>query len=500
MATSRIARWIRKRVSGLPLRLFFFVAIPLVTLQLVAAWSVLNFLEEKIEGRMQEDVELIARALQRPIGSALVEGNSRQVLSILNASFDFRRVYSATIYDQGGDVIATSGETDFARRLPKHALPSKGGGTYEKVHDKEVYSYYVPIWLDAAGRAGMLRVTRKRSEIDEFLGVIRTATAGIVVAGSLLTAFILFWGHYVALGKGLGELETSIHRIEKGDRKHRASPSGPREVREIVGSFNGMMDAIDHTERVLSREREKKESLMKHVFRMEKMASIGRIAGGIAHELGSPLGTFAGRLERMLRLEELPPRARMEVLKLNGEVEHMTRIVSEVLDFARTDHRARCAVNMRNVLRSALSTLGDSPDVRSPISVDFPDQDLWVFADATRLERAVSNLARNALAAIGKDGHVQILLENMGDEKLRLSVCDNGRGVPEEIVDTLFEPFVTTRHGKGTGLGLPIAQAVVRQHGGEIVYEARADGGSRFYFELPLLVKRVEARDAQETV
>lgn len=462
------------------------MGIPLVAAQLLAAFGIVSYFEKKFEQRMQEDVELITRALQRPISNALIDGSVAQVLTVLNASADFRRVYGATVYAETGEVLATSGDTDLKPRVPRSELPTTGGGLYEEVAGREVYAYYVPIWVNSTGQSGMLRITRKKSEIDEFLTGLRMAALGFVLLGTALTATILFGGHYVALGRAFANLRSSMERIHQGEREHRPKPEGPSEVRDIIWAFNDMMNAVERAQGVLTRERETKTQLVRQMLYMEKMASIGRIAGGIAHELGSPLGTFSGRIERVLRNDDVPERVRSELGKLSREVGHMTQIVSGVLDFARADQRNQRIVDIVQVTRSAASSLSDSWRSRINVEVEKPGERLWVFADSTRMQQAMSNLLRNAAEATSEDDAIWVRIERRGGSKVRVSVCDSGSGVPDEIADKLFEPFVTTRRGRGTGLGLPIAQAIVRQHGGEIVVERREGGGSRFSFEIPL--------------
>lgn len=489
----RVRAWLEQ----LPLRLLLFVATPLLVSQLLIAWGVLALLERRIEERMQEDVELIARALQRPVGDALVEGNPQKVLSILKASFDFRRVYSATIFDHHGEILAASGVPDSRRRLPGYDLPVKGGGQYESVLDEEVYSYYVPIWVNGVGQQGLLRIARKKSEIDAFVHALRTRVGAIVLFGAIVTMVIVFTGHYVAIGRSLRQLQGTIQRIRQGHSFHRAMPAGPKEVQDIIVSFNRMMSSIERAQDVLVSEREARVLLVQRVLRMEKLAAIGRIAGGIAHELGSPLGTFSGRFERVLRSDDLSERARKELLKLDREVKHMTRIVSEVLDFARTDQPNKRPVDLRHIFHAAEETFLMSR--RTPeqvLMLEHPDESVHVMADNSGLERVMSNLIRNAVAAISDTGTVWVSAnkrpvstqraEEQRASAVEISVCDDGAGIAKEVQRSLFEPFVTTRHGKGTGLGLPIAQSIVEHHGGQIVAHPRQGGGSCFSFELEL--------------
>jgi signal transduction histidine kinase len=216
----------------------------------------------------------------------------------------------------------------------------------------------------------------------------------------------------------------------------------------------------------------------------EKLASVGRLAAGVAHEIGNPLAAILGLVE-LLRGGGLPPEQNQEFLgRIQGETERIHRIIRDLLDFARRDADAVGADEGSDLLE----VVGEAVALLRPqklskevaIEVSLPEDLPKVRGASSRLTQVVVNLLLNALDAMQGQGTVNIGVRRDG-ERCVLVIEDDGPGIAPEIANRLFEPFTTTKPvGQGTGLGLAVSLALVEGMGGTIRASSREPRGARF--------------------
>jgi two-component system NtrC family sensor kinase len=240
------------------------------------------------------------------------------------------------------------------------------------------------------------------------------------------------------------------------------------------------------------------------LLRQEKLASLGRLAAGLAHELNNPLNTIAGFVEALQRrsqaeallaskeFEDFPRFLKM----VQGEVDRAASIVRRLLDFARQREPAFALVDLGQVISESVSFVERQAAMANKrILVEPLPSPVQVKADAQMLQQLLLNLLTNALDAIEGTGEVRIAVNSLAgkqargqQEVIQLSVVDNGCGIPPENLPKVFDPFFTTKEvGKGTGLGLPICQSIVEQHGGTLEVKSEGIGkGATVTVKLPL--------------
>ena len=223
----------------------------------------------------------------------------------------------------------------------------------------------------------------------------------------------------------------------------------------------------------------------RRLFQAEKMAALGQLAGGVAHEINNPLGgilAFAQIMSQDQRSTE-----DLENLRLiNDAALRAKRIVESLLRFSRRplDHE-RGEVDLARVVEDALFLL-QSQLRGSQVEVVKRLQPAKVLGNANQLQQVVVNLAVNAVQAIDGQGRITLECGPSAGGRARLSVSDSGPGVPPEIAERIFEPFFTTKpEGQGTGLGLSICYRIAEEHGGTIRLEKGPDGGASFEVDLP---------------
>ena len=233
---------------------------------------------------------------------------------------------------------------------------------------------------------------------------------------------------------------------------------------------------------------EEKRELARRAQVAEKLAAVGTLAAGLSHEIRNPLNAAGLQLAVMARrLQRLPPEVQSPLVEPLGlvqdEIRRLNRIVEDFLQFARPQELVVAPVDLVGLARSVADLLALEAE-RAHVTLETHLDDVPpVAGDQGRLRQALLNLVLNAVQATPPGGWVRIDVVPQGDE-VRLSVEDSGPGVPPELEARIFEPFFTTKE-HGSGLGLPLVHAIVRQHGGQIAIGKGEVGGARFVMELP---------------
>jgi C4-dicarboxylate-specific signal transduction histidine kinase len=275
-----------------------------------------------------------------------------------------------------------------------------------------------------------------------------------------------------------------------------------REMEQLQSSFIDMLSKLRQAQQAVAaqvveerRMREELQLLQRQLIRQERLAAIGVLVSGVAHELNNPLQAILGFADLLQMRKDLPPHVVDELSLIQKESERANAIIRNLSRFSRQQTADPAPVRLRDVVASVvelrkrrLEEEGIGLEVRE-------SSDTRVMAVFAELQQVTLNFMVNAEQAVLErepPRHITIKLTSLGD-RARLEVRDNGPGVPPEHEAKLFQPFFTTKPvGKGTGLGLSVSYGIIQAHGGSIGYQPAPDGGAIFYFELQALP--VEAR------
>ena len=228
------------------------------------------------------------------------------------------------------------------------------------------------------------------------------------------------------------------------------------------------------------------------LLQAEKMAALGQTVSGVAHELNNPLATILSWAERLSQRTNLDDQVRRGLETILSESERAARIVRNLLTFARKRQTTRAMVDINNVVRETLALRAYEQRVTNITVFDALAAGLpQVFADGHQVQQVLLNLMINAeqamIAAHGRGTLVVRTWHDADQESVILEINDDGPGIADELQPKIFDPFFTTKEvGKGTGLGLTVAYAIVQEHGGRIRLESRPNAGASFYVELPI--------------
>jgi two-component system NtrC family sensor kinase len=270
------------------------------------------------------------------------------------------------------------------------------------------------------------------------------------------------------------ELVEAHHRLMNGDMTVHVEAYGNGELAVLARSFNQMVDTLHRTQMEL--------------IRAEKLASMGQLAAGVAHEINNPLGTillFADVLYR--ETDENDPR-RADLQMIIKETNRCKNIVAGLLNFARQQEVLLQETNLHQVLDQSIEAARHQPTFARVQIVRQYDPDVpTIQADPGQLQQVFVNLLNNAAEAMPDGGTITISTRLVDQQWVEIKVSDTGCGIPEEHLSRLFTPFFTTKPpGKGTGLGLSIVYGIIKMHRGQIAVESRVGEGTTFTITLPI--------------
>ncbi len=224
----------------------------------------------------------------------------------------------------------------------------------------------------------------------------------------------------------------------------------------------------------------------------DKLASVGQLAAGVAHEINTPLANVMLVTESILRRTG-DPWIRSRVETIASQVDVAARIVRGLLDFARRNEPNVTDLDLTSVVRESVGFLKGKQSAEVEVSEIYPELPVMIRGDRGQLTQVMTNLLNNAYEAMEGTGRLRISVRS-GDGAAEIEVRDSGPGIPEAVLPHIFEPFFTTKpEGRGTGLGLAICHGIVQAHEGSISAHNAAEGGAVFQVLLPLAPKRRRA-------
>lgn len=237
---------------------------------------------------------------------------------------------------------------------------------------------------------------------------------------------------------------------------------------------------------VILRDISERRRIEEQLRQTERLAELGTLASGMAHEVGTPMNVILGRAEYLMRrTQEEQTRKGLETIV--AQVERITKIMNQLLTFARRRPSERRAMDLRRIIEDCLEVLSERlarDHVQADIAIpsDLPP----VHADPDLMSQVFLNLFINALHAMPNGGTLRVEGQRSNDQ-ITLNVVDTGEGIPREHLLKIFDPFFTTKEvGKGTGLGLTVVHGIVQEHGGTIAVSSQPGHGTVFTLTLPL--------------
>jgi signal transduction histidine kinase len=436
-----------------------------------------------------------ARALGRAVAGhvAYARGHrsAADLRRLVEAELDTAGVEAIGMYDQTGRSVFRSGDTAAVEALPEQ-LDAHTETVYETAG---THGRALAVVVPATGGA-VAAVLRADDHVARVTPMVRLL--GLYTG---LVALVLLIFAYFALTRlivrPLESLTRAAERVAGGATRLDVPRRGPRELMDLGLSLRTMTERLLHDEQALRKKVEEVEhatqelrSAQESLVRSERLASVGRLAAGLAHEIGNPIAALIGLQDLLLQGGMSQDEQRDFIERMRKETERIHRILGDLLQFARPTaadseraldpgrvevaiHETATLVNPQRSMREVHLHLDIHPDL-PPVTLS-----------REHLVQVMLNLVLNAADAVGEGGRIAISAEAQ-TESVRIQVEDDGPGVASEVRPRLFEPFVTTKEvGHGTGLGLAVCRGLVEAAGGTITLDESFTDGARFVIDLP---------------
>jgi two-component system NtrC family sensor kinase len=355
---------------------------------------------------------------------------------------------------------------------------------------------YVPMSIEGS-RPAVLEVIESIRGEHAFIEASRLQVEGATVVILLSCAAAVYVLGLWFVGRPIQRLRDKLRAIAAGNFDTPLELHQNDEIGELAQEINLTCARLADAQRRLAAATDDRIAALEQMRHTDRLTTIGQLAAGVAHELGTPLSVVSGRAEMIASGEAEGERALASARVIVEQASQMTRLIRQLLDFSRR-HSARSGlVSLRAIATRTIDMLAAVARRRHvAIALHAGDDPLLVFADESQLQQALANVIMNAVQAMPNGGRVDVALTARrlhppGDaarehEFVCATVADTGEGIPQDALPHIFEPFFTTKdRGEGTGLGLSVARGIVSEHGGWIDVESEVHHGSRFAIMLP---------------
>ncbi len=349
------------------------------------------------------------------------------------------------------------------------------------------YFTYLPVTL--SGRAGAVEIATPLNDLDsQSRSTWLTALFTILATGLLSIGVVMIAGvRWIA--SPLAALTEKMKRVGKGDFSSDLEIHSNDELGQLAVAVNQMCDHLRQQQRTIERETNQRIEAIEQLRHADRLKTVGQLAAGFAHEVGTPLNVISGRAEMILSDDTLlPEQVARHAMAVKSESERISTIIQKLLDFARRSPSRKSKSDLRDVIRHSVDLIRPLTEKRRVnVSMDLPKTPAEADFDFNQIQQVLMNLIDNAVDASSENQTVDVILQKtLADNRWSIQIVDQGSGIDPGHRDDIFEPFFTTKEvGSGTGLGLSIVHGIVEEHGGTIRCESQVAVGTTITLELP---------------
>ncbi len=447
------------------------------------------------ESDMRRDEHLLAIALGAAVGEIWARDGEEEALRLLE---------TASAQEDGIGIRwvwldAPPGDR-FAPSMPREQLAAVAQGSEVARVERSGgaggaggrFFTYAPVRVDPA-RVGAIEISESLEEEDQYvLGSVQF-TITIIIGLAALSALLASAFGQVLVAEPTRALVEKARRIGEGDLGGPLSLSQRDELWVIAREINQMCDNLAEARERAARETSARIAAVEQLRHADRLNTVGKLASGIAHELGTPLNVVGGRAKMIAR--GAPAAEAVENARIIAEqVDRMAKIIRQLLDFARRRGAQKAPADLAAIARQTLSLLeplGKKRGVKLRLE-EGPAGGARAEVDAGQIQQVLTNLVMNGIQATRGGGELSVAIERVrakppadhggpeGDY-VAVRVKDSGDGIAPEDLPRIFEPFFTTKDiGEGTGLGLSVTYGIVQEHGGWIEVQSEIKKGSTF--------------------
>ncbi len=442
----------------------------------------------------RQSAELLLSTVEKSIFNSMRVGNSADVQAVLEMVGRNHNLTNVRIFHPDGTILRSANPAEIGDQVNLNDLQLYSQDQHAAIFraaGEEVLGVVKPIVADercyfchGSGNkvVGVLNLNysladtnRKLSDSSRFFLL---STAGIIILLSAGGSFILL--RFVK--RPMQILADKMAQVEAGDLSVRTYPRSSDEMGSLMGSFNSMVNNLEKAQRELE------QYHYQQMERADRLASIGEMATGIAHEIKNPLAGISGAVS-VLADDFDEGDARKEIVsQVVEQIARLNKTATDLLFFGKPGKPEFTYVDINSLVKKTLFFVAQHPEPRNihrdkELTRDMP----LVWADEKQIQQVLFNIIINAIQAMGEGGTLRIQTDaalHDGRSFGRVQITDTGKGIAQDQLDKIFVPFYTTKN-QGTGLGLSICRQLLEQHGGAILVQSRPGEGTTFTIELP---------------
>jgi len=426
-------------------------------------------------------------AVSLTFGHRLPEETDDLAVVALMSSADLQKVlrrggpFESVLLDADQQTIIGTGDTDDAldwARLARDKFNEVGtSGVFDYSEDGQDYIAGVSITA-----IGDVSVVTRISASAAYL-TARQLLDDLVFVGLVIVLIAALVGVIVSrrITRPLEHLSRAVGKIAKGDFNVNVDIHSSDEIGDLSNSFNEMADEL--------MERETSLKKAQHALvQSEKMAAVGTLSAGLAHEVKNPLSAVLGYAQLSKRKLDQPEALEKHLDIIETETKRCNEIISNLMQFSRQEKGEHTQISVNDVVQKSMAIVDHQLSLKNVrIESELADNMPLIYGNANQLQQVLMNLMINAQQAIGDGGGTVGLATQLESQSVLITVSDTGPGMDDQLAKKIFEPFFTTKPaGKGTGLGLSVTYGIIKDHGGEISVQRASSGGAKFVIELPL--------------
>ncbi len=440
--------------------------------------------------------DLMMSVIERAINSSMSTGNTRDVQTILEMVGSDERLDGVRIFHPDGRVLKSSEPNEIGRRVNPHDLATFLQGQrhdiFRSPSGQEVIGVVKPIYTEqrcvpchGSGRRviGVLNLDLSLGEMeDQLLQTSQLFGLTMLVIVLLLTGGIsLIFHRFVR--QPLQTMSAKMAQVEDGDLSVRLEPQSNDEVSQLMVSFNSMVDRLSLANDELQ------DYHYQQMERADRLASVGEMSAGIAHEIKNPLAGIKGAITVLA--DDFPAEdPRREVVdKVLEQISRLDKAATDLLFFGRPGKPTLDYVDTNDLLKKTMFFVSQHPEAKNVHQTkEFTRNLPPVWVDGKQLQQVFFNIIINAIQAMKEGGTLLLQTDLVGEQgkpSVRVLIGDSGPGIKPEDLERIFTPFFTTKT-QGTGLGLAICRQLIEQQGGTIEISSRLGEGTKVVIDLPV--------------
>lgn len=479
-------------------RLVIILTLSVNAVMLAATFLILRQTEANLMTAAKNEIRAHAATLRIALEENYASGRSLDAQRLINRLSENANIHGAILFNAEGMIEVVSnrliaGEINYPSEVKLAIQQKQSIEVFRQINNQDVFSVIAP--LQSGGTVvGAIEIAQQISFIRAELMQERR---NIAVTAASLSAIILLVASFVLhfnLTRPVQSLLNGAIAVGKGDLLHRVVVTrSSGELTRLATEFNHMAAQLAEQRAALDHETEERLLLERKLRHSERLAVVGRLAAGVAHEVGAPLQVIDGRAKQLLERHDAPLEARQRNLTIiRTQAERITRIVRQMLNLSRPYNLQRQRTNLRNLLTEVVEAIEISA-AHNSVKIEIGCAlDYFVIIDAGLMLQALLNICQNAIQAMPTGGQLKIeclpqMASKDGAAEVLIKISDTGPGILPEHLEHIFDPFFTTKEiGQGTGLGLPVASRIVEEHGSQLEAFSNPAGGAVFLLRLPL--------------